>query len=65
MVPDGQQRESRIPFWRDNRVTGLRTKDHRRARREAKQGLANPESAEAVRAGKGRRYTDQYGEYDL
>ena len=65
MVPDGQQNSTRIPFWRDNRVTGLRAADHRQARREARRGLADPASAETVRAGKGRRYTDKYGEYDL
>lgn len=64
-VPDGRQRDSRILFWRDDRVTGLRAADHRRARREARQGLADPESAETVRAGKNRRYTDKHGNYDL
>lgn len=65
MVPDGRQRESHIRYWRDTRVTGLRSRDHRRARREARQGLADPESAEAVRAGKHRRYTDRHGDYNL
>lgn len=65
LVPDGRQLDSSIPFWRDNRVTGLRAADYRRARREAKMGLVDDESAETVRAGKGRRYVDQYGRYDL
>ena len=65
MLPDGRQRDSAIKFWRDYHVTGLRDADHRRARREARRGLANPESAETVRAGKNRRYSDQYGNYDL
>ena len=60
-----RQRDTSIPYWRDNRVIGLRTADHRRALHEAKQDLADPESAENVRAGKRRRYTDRYGEYDL
>ena len=63
MVPDGRQRDTAIPFWRDHRATGLREADHRRARREARTGLANPESSETVRTGKGRRYTDKYGDY--
>ena len=65
MVPDGRQRDSSIPFWRDDRVTGLRSADHRKARRGARQNLADPESAETVRAGKSRRYTDTYGDYKL
>lgn len=65
MVPDGRQRDTAIPFWRDNRNTGLREADHRRARRESRAGLADPESAETVRTGKGRRYTDKYGDYQF
>ena len=64
LVPDGRQSDTRIPYWRDHRVTGLRAADHRRARREAKHELARPTDAESsVRAGKVRRYTDKYGEY--
>ena len=65
MVPDGRQLYSAILYWRDNRVTGLRSADHRRARREARIGLTDTESAETVRAGKNRRYVDKYGQYDL
>lgn len=65
IVPDGRQRYTHIPYWRDNRATGLRAADHRRARREAKQGLADPEHAETVRAGKIRRYTDTHGNYEF
>lgn len=65
IVPDGRQKNSHVRYWRDNRVTGLRGEDHRRARREAKLGLADPESAETVRTGKNRRYTDKHGNYEL
>lgn len=61
MIPDGQD----TVLYRDSRVTGLRAADHRRARREAGRGLADPDLAESVRAGKSRRYIGRYGEYAL
>ena len=63
LVPDGRQMYSRLPIWRDSRVTGLRAEDHRRARREARRGLVEPNDAESIRAGKSRRYTDRHGDY--
>ena len=67
IVPDGRQQRSGIIYTRDNRVTGLRNADHRRARRDTRQRLADAasESAENVRAGKARHYTDQYGDYNF
>ena len=56
------RRNSRFNFIsRDNHVTGLRTVDHRKARRTVKRQIRNGDEA---RAGKMRRYTDHYGDYE-
>ena len=63
IVPDGSQNKSYMVFARDDRVTGLRTEDHRRGRREAKQYLPDDNQMENIKTGKTRRYINKYGRY--
>lgn len=61
VVRDGY-RDMGVELARDDRVTGLRTIDHRRDRRKARRNLDAGE--DVVRSGKCRRYTDKRGMYD-
>ena len=58
---DGKQSFARA-ISRDNRATGLRREDHRRARSSTRHCLKH-DDPELAQAGKMRRYTDCYGRY--
>ena len=62
-------RDGKIDFatiiGRDNRVTGLRDRDHRWDRRRTRSHLRSEPENDVIIAGTRRRYTARYGDYEL
>ena len=49
---------------RDNRVTGLRDRDHRWDRRRTRSHFKSDPENDVIISGARRRYTARYGDYD-